>query len=209
MFTGIVGELGEVDAVERSDEGARLRVQAELAADLEPGGSVSVAGACLTAAELDGGAFAADVMNQTLSLTTLGDLEVGDRVNLEAALRAGDALGGHLVQGHVDGVGEVTGVARDGVARRVRVHLPVELSPYVVEHGSIAIDGVSLTVAGLDGDEVEVSLIPETLERTTLGALEEGRRVNVEVDQIARYVERLMPSLGGQPTTPAHPKAAE
>lgn len=196
MFTGIVSELGEVDGVERSDDGARLRVRAELAADLEPGGSVSVAGACLTAAELDGDAFAADVMNQTLSLTTLGDLEVGDPVNLEAALRAGDALGGHLVQGHVDAVGDVTSVAPDGVARRVRVRLPGGLSGYVVEHGSIAIDGVSLTVAGLEGDEVEVSLIPETLERTTLGALEAGGRVNVEVDQIARYVERLLPDFG-------------
>ena len=196
MFTGIVRELGEVDAIERSDGGARLRVRATLAADLEPGGSVSVAGACLTAAELDGGAFAADVMNQTLSLTTLGDLEAGDRVNLEAALRAGDPLGGHVVQGHVDGIAEVTSTDPDGVARRVRIRLPAKLSRYVVEHGSIAIDGVSLTVAGLDGDEVEVSLIPETLERTTLGSLEPGGRVNVEVDQIARYVERLLPRFG-------------
>ena len=196
MFTGIVRELGEVDAIERSSDGARLRVRATLAADLESGASVSVAGACLTAAELDGDAFAADVMNQTLSLTTLGDLEAGDRVNLEAALRAGDPLGGHVVQGHVDGIAEVASTEPDGVARRVRVRLPAGLSRYVVEHGSIALDGVSLTVAALDGDEVEVSLIPETLERTTLGSLESGGRVNVEVDQIARYVERLMPSFG-------------
>jgi riboflavin synthase len=192
MFTGIVSELGEVEVIERSGEGARLRVRAKLAAGLEPGGSVSVAGACLTAAETDGEAFAADVMNQTLSLTTLGDFEPGDRVNLEAALRAGDPLGGHVVQGHVDGVGEVTRAEPDGVARRVRVRLPAELSRYVVEHGSIAIDGVSLTVAGLERDELEVSLIPETLERTTLGSVGVGERVNVEVDQIARYVERLL-----------------
>jgi riboflavin synthase len=192
MFTGIVRELGEVEGIERSDDGARLRVRAALAHGLEPGASVSVAGACLTVAALGEGAFAADVMNQTLSLTTLGVLEEGDRVNLEPALRAGESLGGHLVQGHVDGVAEVTDVQADGMARRVRVLLAEELARYVVEHGSIAIDGVSLTVAGLDGGEVEVALIPETLERTTLGSLEPGGRVNVEVDQIARYVERLL-----------------
>jgi riboflavin synthase len=196
MFTGIVSELGNVESIERSDAGARLHVRAKLAAGLEAGWSVSVSGACLTVADVDGGAFAADGMNQTLSLTTLGELEAGDRVNLEPALRAGDPLGGHMVQGHVDGVAEVTTATPDGVARRLRVRLPSELSRYVIEHGSLALDGVSLTVAGLEGDEVEVSLIPETLERTTLGSLEPGGRVNVEVDQMARYVERLMPSFG-------------
>ena len=196
MFTGIVREVGEVAAIERSDAGARLRIRAGFAGELEPGDSVSVAGACLTVAELDAGAFAADVMNQTLSLTTLGELTPESAVNLEPALRAGQSLGGHLVQGHVDGMGEVTDVTADGIARRVVVRFPGELRRYAIEHGSIALDGVSLTVARLVEDGVEVSLIPETLERTTLGGATEGGRLNVEVDQIARYVERLLPSLG-------------
>ena len=131
-------------------------------------------------------------MNQTLSLTTLGELERGARVNLEAALRAGDPLGGHIVQGHVDGVGDVRSVAEDGFARRLRVGVPDGLERYLVEHGSVAVAGVSLTVAGLDEDAFEVSLIPETLERTTLGGLREGDRVNLEVDVVARYTERLL-----------------
>jgi len=195
MFTGIVREVGEVQAIERSSEGARLRVRASLAGDLEPGGSVSVQGACLTVAELDAGTFAADVMNQTLSLTTLGELEAGDPVNIEPALRAADPLGGHLVQGHVDAAGEIASVDPDGVARRLRVTLPTGLLRYVVLHGSIALDGVSLTVAGLPEEGVEVSLIPETLARTTLGRRAQGERVNVEVDQLARYVERLLPNF--------------
>lgn len=196
MFTGIVREMGEVEAIDRNDAGARLRIRAGFAGDLGLGDSVAVAGACLTVAERDDAGFAADVMNQSLSLTTLGHLEPGDAVNLEPALRAGEALGGHLVQGHVDGVGEVAAVEADGLARRLRVALAEGLGRYVVEHGSIALDGVSLTVAGLGAEGVEVSLIPETLERTTLGRLKPGAHVNVEVDQIARYVERLMPSFG-------------
>lgn len=192
MFTGLVAEVGEVVAVERSDAGARLGVAAELASGLAAGDSVAVDGVCLTATELRSGGFAADVMNQTLALTSLGDLEPGGRVNLEPALRATDRLGGHIVQGHVDAAATVAEVREDGFARRVTVELPAELSRYVIEHGSIALDGVSLTVAGLDGDRVEVSLIPETLERTTLGGLVPGRRVNVEVDQLARYAERLL-----------------
>ena len=192
MFTGIVRELGRVESIERSDAGARLRVGAALASQLGEGESVSVAGACLTVAGRDDGFFAADVMNQTLQLTTLGELEAGDAVNLEPALRAGQALGGHLVQGHVDAVAAVSATEPDGIARRVRIELPAALSRYVVDHGSIAIDGVSLTVATLEGDEIEVSLIPETLERTTLGSLAVGDRVNVEVDQMARYAERLL-----------------
>lgn len=196
MFTGLIRELGEVAGVERSDAGARLRVRAGLAGALEGGDSVAVSGACLTVAELDGESFTADVMNQTLTLTALGALEPGDAVNLEPALRAGEALGGHLVQGHVDATAEVVSLEQDGLARRLRVALPDELSRYVVEHGSIALDGVSLTVAVISGGEVEVSLIPETLERTTLGALGAGDHVNVEVDQIARYVERLVQGFG-------------
>jgi riboflavin synthase len=192
MFTGIVKEIGTVQSIERSDAGARIEIGAAVASELALGDSVSVAGACLTVAAGDGESFAADVMNQTLSVTTLGGIENGAHVNLEPALRAGDPLGGHLVQGHVDAVAEIASATEDGFARRLRVALPRELERYVVEHGSIAIDGVSLTVAAIDGAELEVSLIPETLERTTLGELQEGAQVNVEVDQVARYLERLV-----------------
>ena len=192
MFTGIVTEVGEVEAAERTDAGARLRVRASIAEELRCGESIAVSGACLTVAAADGGAFEADVMNQTLSLTTLGALEAGRRVNLEQALRAGDSLGGHIVQGHVDGVGEVSDRTEDGLARRLFVTMPTGLRRYVVEHGSIAVDGVSLTVAGLTDEGFEVSLIPETLGGTTLGELAAGAAVNLEVDLIARYAERLM-----------------
>ncbi|MFI5122221.1 MAG: riboflavin synthase [Vicinamibacteria bacterium] len=199
MFTGIVSELGTVRGVERSDAGARIAIAAEFAARLEEGDSVAVEGACLTAATVSAAGFEADVMNQTLGLTTLGDLSAGDAVNLEPALRAGDPLGGHIVQGHVDGVGELTQVVDDGFARRLRVLVPGGLERYLVEHGSVTVAGVSLTVAGLDEDRAgdgapwfEVSLIPETLERTTLGAAAEGARLNLELDLVARYVERLL-----------------
>ena len=192
MFTGIVSERGEVERVEAGEAGSRLRIRGELARDLREGDSIAVEGCCLTATGLDGDAFEADVMNQTLSLTTLGALEPGDRVNLEAPLRAGEPLGGHIVQGHVDGVGEVVGVSEDGFARRLRVRVPDELERYLVEHGSVTLAGVSLTVAGLGEDSFEVSLIPETLERTTLGEAAEGARLNLELDVVARYVERLL-----------------
>jgi riboflavin synthase len=192
MFTGIVREIGTVERVERSAEGANLRVRAELATELAAGDSVAVGGACLTVASVSDGAFEADVMNQTLSLTTLGGLEAGGSVNLEQPLRAGDPLGGHLVQGHVDGTGEVRAVSEDGFARRLELAAPAELDRFIVERGSVTIDGVSLTVAALVENGFEVSLIPETLERTTLGGLAEGSRVNLEVDVIARYAERLM-----------------
>jgi riboflavin synthase len=195
MFTGLVREIGTVESAERSEEGARLRVRAGLAADVSPGDSVSVGGACLTVAVRDDGVFEADVMNQTLAVTTLGGLAVGSRVNLEPALRAGDPLGGHLVQGHVDCRATVAAVQDDGVAKRLAVELPEEARRFVVERGSVALDGVSLTVAGLTPTGFEVSLIPETLERTTLGELTEGTAVNVELDVVARYVERLMQGL--------------
>jgi riboflavin synthase len=195
MFTGIVAELGRVESVDRGPEGARLRVRAGLASELSEGDSVAVNGACLTATAVEDGAFAADVMQQSLGLTTLGELEAGDAVNLELALRADDRLGGHVVQGHVDGTGTVASVTPDGFARRVRVELPDELLDYVVERGSVAIDGVSLTISGLDENRIEVSLIPETLERTTLGEAQPGGRVNVECDVLARYVRRMLPGL--------------
>jgi riboflavin synthase len=196
MFTGIVREVGRVEGLDRNEAGARIRVGADLAPGLRQGDSVAVAGVCLTVAEPGDAAFAADVMNQTLSLTSLGELEAGDDVNLEPALRAGDPLGGHLVQGHVDATGSVESAAEDGIARRLRLAIPAELRRYVIEHGSVAVDGVSLTVAGVTEDGFDVSLIPETLEATTLGDLAEGDPVNVEVDQIARYAERLMASFG-------------
>lgn len=192
MFTGIVREIGAVEEVDRSGAGARLRIAAGVASELDLGDSVSVAGACLTVASRDDETFEADVMNQTLSLTTLGDLEPTGRVNLEPALRAGEPLGGHLVQGHVDATVEVTSARDDGIARRLEVRVPAPLRRYLVEHGSVTVDGVSLTVAALTEEGFEVSLIPETLERTTLGAAAPGGRVNLEVDQIARYLERLV-----------------
>jgi riboflavin synthase len=198
MFTGIVKQLGRVEVVESSADGARLRISAQLAAELGEGDSVAVNGACLTATTATDDAFEADVMHQTLELTTLGELQPGSQVNLELPLRASDRIGGHVVQGHVDGTGAVEGISDDGFAKRLRVELPDELLPYVVEHGSIAIEGVSLTIAELNDDGVEVSLIPETLERTTLGAAEPGDRLNIECDVLARYVRRQLetdPSL--------------
>jgi riboflavin synthase len=197
MFTGIINELATVDAVEGSDEGARLRIRAELASELEAGDSVAVNGACLTATSAGTGAFEADVMHQTLSLTSLGDLDSDSRVNLELPLRPTDRLGGHMVQGHVDGTATVVEVSEDGFAKRLRLELPDELLPYVVERGSIAIEGVSLTVAELTGSALEVSLIPETLARTTLGSLVPGARVNVECDVLARYVRRQLEGDAG------------
>jgi len=197
VFTGLVREVGTVAALDRDERGARLRVEADLASEVAAGDSVAVAGACLTVAERAEGAFEADAINQTLSLTTLGELCPGDRVNLEAALRAGDRLGGHLVQGHVDGVARVVAVAADGTSRRLRAALPAELRRYVVPRGSIALDGVSLTVAGVGDGAVEVALIPETLGRTTLGEAGEGDRLNVEVDLIARHLERLVQGFVG------------
>lgn len=192
MFTGLIADVGGIAGLERGSGGVRLSVASTLGAELEPGASVAVAGVCLTAASADEGGFAADVMNQTLRVSTLGGLELGDRVNLEPALRTSDRLGGHIVQGHVDGVGEVAGVEADGFATRLRIALPEELRPLTAEHGSIAVDGVSLTVAALTAEGVELSLIPETLERTTLAGLGPGDGVNVEVDVLARYAQRLL-----------------
>jgi riboflavin synthase len=192
MFTGLIADVGTVASAEHGEDGARLRIETALASGLAEGDSIAVNGVCLTATAVDGGAFEADVMNQTLEVTSLGPLGDGDRVNLELALRATDRLGGHVVQGHVDGTGAVAAVAEDGIARRVEIELPSELRRYVVERGSVAIDGVSLTIASLTDRGFEVSLIPETLERTNLGSAEPGRVVNVELDIVARYVERLV-----------------
>jgi len=193
MFTGIVEELGIVERVERSDDGVRLRIGAGLAGGLSEGDSVSVDGACLTVAKLENGTFEADVMRQTARLTTLGERVVGDRVNLETPLRAGEPLGGHIDQGHVDCVGEVEAIEPDGFARRVRISVPEGIRRYLIERGSVTVDGVSLTVAAVTSEGFEVSLIPETLERTALGAVVPGEtKVNIELDVVARYVERLL-----------------
>jgi riboflavin synthase len=192
MFTGLVAATGVVSAVERAGEGARVSVATPLAAELADGDSVAVNGVCLTARDAGDDSFAADVMAETLRRSSLGPLAAGDRVNLELPLRAGGRLGGHVVQGHVDGVGTVESLADEGFARVVRVAAPEPILRYVVEKGSIAIDGVSLTVSAVGSEAFEVSLIPETLERTTLGMLETGRSVNLEVDVLAKYVEKLM-----------------
>jgi riboflavin synthase len=200
MFTGLIADVGMIEAVDVSDEGARLRVRSRLAEKLAGGDSIAVNGVCLTVAGHADGAFEADVMNRTLETTSLAGLGPESPVNLEPALRAADRLGGHIVQGHVDGTAEVAAVSDDGFARRVEVTLPGSLAGYVVARGSIALDGVSLTVAQLRDEGVEVSLAPETLERTTLAELEVGRTVNVEVDLLARYVERLLQGFPGKET---------
>ena len=193
MFTGLVQDLGTVVAVDVTGDGVRLGVRTSLAGELREGDSIAVNGVCLTAVGLCAGErFGADVMRETLRRSSLGSVESGSAVNLELPLRAADRLGGHVVQGHVDGTGTVAEVAEDGFAKRVRLELPEDLLPYVVEHGSIAIEGVSLTVAALTDESVEVSLIPETLERTTLGGVEVGDRLNVECDVLARYVRRQL-----------------
>ena len=191
MFTGLVAGTGTVDSLERDGDGIRLRVRSELAGELSAGDSIAVNGVCLTAVEPDAAGFSADVMSETLRRSSLGPLTSGDAVNLELPLRAGDRLGGHVVQGHVDGVGTVDSVRDEGFSRVVRVSAPAETLRYVVEKGSIAVDGVSLTVSAVDGQAFEVSLIPETLERTTLGEAEPGRMLNLEVDVLAKYVEKL------------------
>jgi riboflavin synthase len=188
VFTGLVAGTGTV----RSLADGRLEVETPLAAELAPGDSIAVNGVCLTAREPTVAGFAADVMPETLRRSSLGPLGAGDAVNLELPLRAGDRLGGHVVQGHVDGTGEVAEVREEGFSRVVRIAAPADLLRYVVEKGSIAVDGVSLTVAAIDGDRFDVSLIPETLERTTLGAAAEGTPVNLEVDILAKYVEKLV-----------------
>ncbi|MGE5635853.1 MAG: riboflavin synthase [Nocardioidaceae bacterium] len=191
MFTGLVQATGTVERAVRTPGGASLRVLTGLAEELEPGDSVAVNGVCLTAAEADGDGFRADVMEETLRRSSLGPLAPGDEVNLELPLRAGDRLGGHVVQGHVDDTATVASRREEGFARVLRLAARPELLRYVVEKGSIALDGVSLTVSAVDDEGFEVSLIPETLARTTLDAAAPGLVVNVEVDVLAKYVEKL------------------
>jgi riboflavin synthase len=192
LFTGLVADLGTVTGLDASDDGVRLTVQTAL--ELREGDSIAVNGVCLTATSLPDGAFTADVMNETLRRSSLGALEQGSKVNLELPLRADDRLGGHFVQGHVDGLGTVWDVREEGFSRVVTIGAPAEIMRYVIEKGSIAVDGVSLTVSGLGDDWFQVSLIPETLERTILGDATTGTPVNLEVDVLAKYIERLVPA---------------
>ena len=201
MFTGLVADLGRVIAVDASADGVRLAVASRL--ELGEGDSIAVNGVCLTATALDGNTFRADVMHETLRRSSLGSVGIGASVNLELPLRPVDRLGGHFVQGHVDGLGTVRDVVEDGFARVVEIGAPAPLLRYVVEKGSIAIDGISLTVASVVDDGFTVSLIPETLERTNLGTAAPGQPVNLEVDVLAKYVE----SLVSPPTHPQPPVA--
>jgi riboflavin synthase len=192
MFTGIVEELGEVMGLDLDGDAARLSVRAPVvSADAVHGASIAVNGVCLTVVDVQDDLFTADVMRETLERSTLGGLRAGERVNLERAVRASDRLGGHIVQGHVDGVDEVQSRTPGERWDVVRIGLPPKLARYVVEKGSIAVDGVSLTVSALGDDWFEISLIPTTLELTTLGLRKPGEWVNLEVDVIAKYVERL------------------
>jgi riboflavin synthase alpha subunit len=192
VFTGIVRERGRVAVAERNGGGLRLRIEtAGTAETAEPGDSVAVAGCCLTVTAAGDGALEFDAVPETLSRTTLGALAPGAEVNLEPALRAGEPLGGHFVQGHVDGRGRVAALDAEGDGARLAVELAPELLRYCVQKGSIALDGVSLTIAALIDDGVEIALVPFTLEHTTLAALRPGDEVNVEVDVLAKYAERL------------------
>lgn len=197
MFTGIVEELGEVTARDVLSDAARLTIRgAVVTADAGHGDSIAVNGVCLTVAELlPGGQFTADVMAESLNRSNLGELRVGSRVNLERAAAVNSRLGGHIVQGHVDGTGRIVARTPSEHWEVVRIEMPAEVARYVVEKGSITVDGISLTVSGLGGepgDWFEVSLIPTTRELTTLGRAPVGTPVNLEVDVIAKYVERLM-----------------
>jgi riboflavin synthase len=192
MFTGLVEDLGTVESLESGADGARIQIATRLAGEIGKGDSIAVNGVCLTATDVDAAGFATEAMNQTLRVTALDGLGAGDRVNLELAMKASERLGGHIVQGHADGVGTVASIEGDGFARRLRVALGPELIRYAVEKGSICLSGVSLTVSALGPEWAEVSLIPETLERTTLGEVAAGDKVNVECDVVAKYVERLM-----------------
>jgi riboflavin synthase len=198
MFTGLVEDIGTVEAVETGGDGATLRIATKLAAEIAEGDSVAVNGVCLTATAADAEGFETEAMNQTLTVTALGALAPNARVNLELAMKASDRVGGHIVQGHIDGVGELVATEDDGFARRLRVALGPELLRYVVEKGSIALNGVSLTVAGLGDSWAEVSLIPETRERTNLGGVAPGDKLNVECDVVAKYVERLAAPFAGK-----------
>ncbi len=194
MFTGLVQAVGRIQASEARGGDRRLRITAEapFLAELRPGDSVAVSGVCLTALDPSPEGFWADVSAETLSLTTLGELRPGDRVNLEPALTLATPLGGHLVSGHVDGLGEVVAMQREARSVRLTLKAPTELARYIAPKGSICVDGVSLTVNAVEGVRFQLNIVPHTQAVTTLGEYRPGRRVNLEVDLIARYLERLL-----------------
>ena len=192
MFTGIVEHLGSVLSVESANGGMRLVVDTGPLPQIELGGSIAVNGVCLTGIESGPGRIAVDVVRETLSRSTLGELQPGDQVNLERPMAADGRFDGHIVQGHVDGVGVIAAVEPEGQGKRMRLRVPDVLTRYVIEKGSITVDGVSLTVAAVEGPEVEVALIPHSLQVTTLGLRAVGEKVNLEVDLVAKYVEKLM-----------------
>jgi riboflavin synthase len=192
MFTGIVEHRGSVLAVESANGGMRLVVDTGPLLQIELGGSIAVNGVCLTGVESGPGQIAVDVVNETLSRSTLGELQPGDPVNLERPMAADGRFDGHIVQGHVDGVGVIAAVEPEGQGKRMRLRVPDALSRYVIEKGSITVDGVSLTVAAVEGEDVDVALIPHSLQVTTLGLRAVGEKVNLEVDLIAKYVEKLL-----------------
>lgn len=202
MFTGIIEELGEITAWEREGDAARITVKAPIAvSDAEHGDSISVSGVCLTVVDQGHDWFTADVMAETIAMSTLKGAAVGQRVNLERAAQVGDRLGGHIVQGHIDGTSELLAIEPGSAWRVLRFSLARDLAPLVANKGSIAVDGVSLTVSAVGDDWFEVSLIPETLEVTTLGAKVVGDAVNIETDILARHVERML-HLGRQADAP-------
>jgi riboflavin synthase alpha subunit len=195
VFTGIVRERGRILSADRNGGGVRLRIAAPLTSgDARPGDSIAVSGCCLTATAVEDGALVFDAVPETVARTNLGGLDAGAEVNLEPALRAGEPLGGHFVQGHVDATARVTALQRDGDGARLRLGLGPDVLRYCVEKGSLAVDGVALTVAALHEDGVEIALVPYTLEHTTLAGLAPGDDVNVEVDLLAKYAERLIRS---------------
>jgi len=192
MFTGIVEQRGSVVSVETANGGMRLVLDTGTLPAIELGGSISVNGVCLTGVETGPGRVAVDVVKETLSRSTLAELQPGDPVNLERPMAANGRFDGHIVQGHVDGVGAIIAIEPEGSGRRLRLRIPDALSRYVIEKGSITVDGVSLTVAAVKGDEVEIALIPHSLQVTTLGLRAVGEKVNLEVDLVAKYVEKLL-----------------
>lgn len=197
MFTGLIEELGSVQAVEERRDGRRLWIAATLVtADMEPGDSIACSGCCLTAVAVEPARFAVEAVPETLRRTTLGSWRDGTPVNLERSLRLADRLGGHLVQGHVDAVGEVGAVAEEGLGRRITLALPAGIRRFVAEKGSLSVDGVSLTVAGITDSGCEIAYIPHTLAVTSAAGYAAGTRVNLEVDLLARYLARLLETPG-------------
>jgi riboflavin synthase len=192
VFTGLIADLGSVSSLELGEAGATVRIRTRLAQELDPGDSIAVNGVCLTATDVGGEEFAAQIMRETLARSSLAGLRSGAAVNLELPLRATDRLGGHVVQGHIDATGTVSEVREEGFARVLEIDTDAQLARYLVEKGSVALDGVSLTVSALAAHGFAVSLIPETLERTNLGDLRAGALVNIEVDILAKHLERLL-----------------